>query len=301
MVKICINMMGVETLYAGDPRAQLKAAIIADRIGIDLVSASDHLLVSRSAVEEGKYLNGAKFPYGHFLWQEPAVSLGAIAAVTEHVRLTTAVMIGPLRSPALLAKQLATIDTLSAGRLEVALGAGWMEEEFQASGLPMEGRFGYLEEQIAICRTLWADTEWVRHRGKCIQFSEVRARPLPVQRGGVPILLGLLPSERNVDRIARIADGWASPPLPPADFAAALHRIRQALHQQRRDSESFQARVPCFVLPRADGSPDLDGLLGAARAYIAAGADTLDVPLALLCRNADEIEPLMLRLLSLKS
>ncbi|MDB5985674.1 MAG: fmn-dependent monooxygenase [Nevskia sp.] len=299
-VKIGINMMGVESLYQGDPRAQLKAAMIADRCGIDLVSVSDHLLVSRSAVEEGKYLGGVNFPYGHFDWQEPAVSLGAIAAVTTRVRLTTAIMVGPLRSPALLAKQLATIDALSGGRLEVALGAGWMEEEFAASGMTFNGRFGFLEEQVVVCRKLWSDASWVRHEGKHVSFTDVFAKPRPVQKSGIPVLLGLLPSERNIDRLARVADGWASPPLAPAAFGEAWGKLKQALTALGRDASVFQARVPCYAPPRADGNPDLDALIGAGRAYIDAGATVLDVPLSLLCRDAADIEPLMQLLLTLK-
>lgn len=299
-VRISANMMGVETLYGGSARAQIEIAKIGDRMGIDLVSVSDHLLVSRSAIEEGKYLNGAKFPYGHLDWYEPAVSLGAIAAVTERIRLTTAIMIGPLRSVPLLAKQLATIDALSGGRVEVALGAGWMEEEFEGSNMPLEGRFGYLEEQVEACRKLWVEPGYVSYRGKRTQLKEVYAKPQPVQVGGVPVLLGLLPSERNVERMARIADGWASPPLTPDAFGAARTQLLEALKRAGRDSSRFQCRAPCFMLPDADGKPNIDKLLDVARALIAVGADTLDFPVALLCRHADDIEPFFARLLTLK-
>ena len=299
-IRISANMMGVETLYNGSARAQLEIAKIGDRMGIDLVSVSDHLLVSRSAVEEGKYLNGAKFPYGHLDWYEPAVSLGAIAAVTENIRMTTAILIGPLRSAPLLAKQLATIDALSSGRVEVALGAGWMEEEFEGSNLPMEGRFGYLEEQVEACRKLWTEPGYVSYRGKRTHLNQVYAKPQPVQPGGVPVLLGLLPSARNIERMARIADGWASPPLPPEAFAAARKNLLEAVQRAGRDNARFQCRAPCFMPPGADGKPDVDKLMGVARAFIAAGADTLDFPVALLCRHPDEIAPLFERLLTLK-
>jgi probable F420-dependent oxidoreductase len=300
MVRISVNMMGVESLYGGDPQAQLRAAEIADRTGVDLVTVSDHLVVSRAAVEQGKYLNGAKFPYAHFDWQEPAVSLGAIAAVTRRVHLSTAIMVGPLRPAALLAKQLATLDALSGGRLEIALGAGWMEEEFLAAGVPFEGRFGYLEEQIAVCRTLWGEGTWVSHQGKHLSFPDVCAKPRPVQGKGLPFLLGLAPTERNIDRLARVADGWAVPPLAPDVFAGAWSKVKKALSAGGRDPGAFQVRVPCFSPPRPDGNPDLDNLMLAARAYMGAGATALDFPLALLCRSSDEIEPLMQRLLTLK-
>jgi probable F420-dependent oxidoreductase len=300
-VRISANMMGVESLYDGSARAQIEIAKIGDRMGIDLISVSDHLLVSRSAVEEGKYLNGAKFPYGHLDWYEPAVSLGAIAAVTERIRLTTAIMIGPLRSAPLLAKQLATIDALSGGRIEVALGAGWMDEEFEGSNISMEGRFGYLEEQVEACRKLWTESGYVSYHGKRTQLNEVYAKPQPVQAGGVPVLLGLLPSERNIERMARVADGWAAPPLTPDVFGVARTQLLEAVRRAGRDSDRFQCRAPCFQLSGVDGKADIGKLLDVARAFIVMGADTLDFPVALLCRHRDEIEPLFERLLSLKT
>ena len=129
------------------------------------------------------------------------VALSAAAAVTERVKLVTAILLSPLHgNAALLAKQAASLDRLSGGRLVLGLAAGARPDDFTASGVPMKGRGRVLEEQIAEARAIWAG----ERRGFAGGIG-----PVPASPGGPPIMLGGH-SPKAIDRAARLADAWIS-------------------------------------------------------------------------------------------
>jgi alkanesulfonate monooxygenase SsuD/methylene tetrahydromethanopterin reductase-like flavin-dependent oxidoreductase (luciferase family) len=118
----------------------------------------------------------------------------------------------------LLAKQLATLDVMSRGRLSIGLGVGWQKEEYEAAGVPWEGRYTRFMEQLRVCRLLWSEAPATFH-GRTVDFQKIHAFPRPVQHGGVPIWLGVSPSDLNIARMAEHADGWIpmeqDPPSSP--------------------------------------------------------------------------------------
>jgi probable F420-dependent oxidoreductase len=138
---------------------------------------------------------------------DPLVALGYTAAVTSTIRLGAAVVNYPFSSPLLLAKQAATIDVLSGGRLDLGIGIGWLPEEFTASGADMAGRGARTEEYLSAMRVLWSGENGFH--GAHYHIPPGRQEPPPVQRPGPPVLLGGM-SRAAMRRAGRIADGWVT-------------------------------------------------------------------------------------------
>jgi len=137
---------------------------------------------------------------------DPMVALGYVAARTSRIRLGVAILNLPFVSPAYVAKQAATVDVLSGGRLDLGLGIGWMPEEFAATSASMARRGARTEEYLAVLRTLWAD-EVSSHSGEFYTIPQGRQDPRPVQQPGPPVLLGGM-SRPAMERAGRIAAGW---------------------------------------------------------------------------------------------
>jgi probable F420-dependent oxidoreductase len=139
---------------------------------------------------------------------DPLVTLGYLAAATTSIRLGVAVVNHPFASPLLLAKQAATVDVLSGGRLDLGIGNGWLPEEFTGSGADLAGRGARAEEYIAALRALWSTDRG--YHGSFYDIPPGRQDPPPVQRPGPPILLGGT-SEAAMERAGRVGDGWITP------------------------------------------------------------------------------------------
>jgi probable F420-dependent oxidoreductase len=165
---------------------------------------------------------------------DPVVALGFAAAVTGTVRLGVAVVNAPFLPPAILAKQLGTVDVLSGGRLDVGLGLGWAPHEFAVVGASRERRGPRLAEYVACLRALWADDP-VSFSGDFYEVPPARMLPKPAQRPSPPILLGGS-ADPALRRAGRIADGWVS--SSRADLTEVSHAvatIRGAAQEAGRD------------------------------------------------------------------
>jgi probable F420-dependent oxidoreductase len=145
---------------------------------------------------------------------DPMVSLGYVSAVTSAIRLGVAVVNHPFLSPLLMAKQAATVDVLSDGRLDLGLGIGWLKEEFTGSGALMSRRGPRTVEYVAALRALWSgETGRPGTAGFTGEYYEIpagRQDPPPVQQPGPPVILGGM-SRPAMERAGRIADGWVTP------------------------------------------------------------------------------------------
>lgn len=152
------------------------------------------------------------YPQGHAMGpvyrsvHDPVVTLAYLAGVTSRIRLGVAVLNMPFSSPAMLAKQLASLQAVSGGRLDVGLGLGWLPEEFAASGVPFERRGRRGEEFVHVLRRLWSE-EVVEHKGEFYELPPVHQDPKPLTPP--PILLGGS-AEVALRRAGRLADGWIS-------------------------------------------------------------------------------------------
>ena len=173
---------------------------------------------------------------------DPTVVLGYAAAVTERADLGVAIINAPFESPALLAKQLATLDVLSRGRLIAGLGLGWMPEEFVASSVPFERRGARIEEYIRCLDALWGPDP-VQFDGEFYQVPSSIVVPKPVPRPGSarpPILIGG-DAPAALERIGRIGDGWiSSSRVPPEEFGQRVDVIKAAAEAAGRDVGSLR-------------------------------------------------------------
>ena len=296
MTQVAIGLYGLQRWFGGDFAPITSIVRQADARGVDLVSLTDHVVMGE---------NLQNYPYGKFPapldfpWFEPLTVLGALSAVTERIRLSTGIVIAPLRSAVLLAKQLATLDVLSRGRVSIGLGVGWQREEYDASGVPWEGRYARLDEQIRVCRLLWSEAP-ATFRGLTVHFEKIHAYPRPVQPR-IPIWLGLAPNPRNIARMAEVADGWIPMEQDPAKLAPVIAELRAALEKRGRDPKAFTVRVvPRFVF-RSDGTPDLEATLAAVPELVRVGANMVELFPAAFCRGADELDAFLTRFLAIKA
>jgi probable F420-dependent oxidoreductase len=172
---------------------------------------------------------------------DAAVVMGAVATQTEKLRLGTSVLIAPYRGPLNDARQFATVDVLSGGRLIFGVGAGWLEEEFDALGLPYAERGAMTDECIEIYKRSWCD-DVVSFSGRHYDFANLSMDPKPLQQPRPPILFGsVVPA--GARRAARLCDGlypiFLDPGADPARFAVLQEVVRRELAAQGRDEASF--------------------------------------------------------------
>jgi probable F420-dependent oxidoreductase len=186
---------------------------------------------------------------------DPLVTLGFAAAVTRTARLGVAVVNMPFVSPTLLAKQTATIDVLSGGRLDLGLGLGWADEEYAASGATKENVGRRADEFIVTLRTLWTDAV-VQHDGEFYHIPPMRSEPKPVQRPHPPILLGGT-APPALRRAGRLADGWVSSSRANLTvIGESIDIVKQAARKAGRDPAAL--RFVCRGVVRVRGAVDGD-------------------------------------------
>jgi len=200
---------------------------------------------------------------------EELISLAAAAAVTSRIRLTTSVLLAPLYSnTALFAKQAASLDRLSGGRLVLGLGLGGRDDDFAASGLPTQGKGRRLEEQLTEMKRIWSG----EHRGSAGGIG-----PEPVRPGGPELILGGW-AEASFRRVALFADGWIMGGGPPDMFAQAAAGVDKAWQEAGRPGRPRKLTLAYFALgPEARTQADnyllnYYAFLGDAAQQIAAGA-----------------------------
>jgi probable F420-dependent oxidoreductase len=298
-MKLGLNLMASEALFGGDVSKVLEMVALADRKGVDQVSLSDHLGFNRSAHALRRETN--KFPFVlEQPWYEPISFLSAAAALTTRVRLSTFVLIASLRPALLLAKQLATLDVISKGRVTIGLGVGWQEDEFRAAGMPFDGRFADLEDAIHAMRALWGPAP-AKARGRNFSFEDFYSLPPPAQGAGLPILLGFKPTPRNLDRIARLAEGWAVDPAYRAIFKEKAEELRGLYRQHGRDPSQVELHVGQGAIRNSDGEIDWAAVRTGFNAAVADGATMVTLMVSDFCGKASEVEAFLDQAVSLKA
>jgi probable F420-dependent oxidoreductase len=241
---------------AADPGALGSLAQAAEALAFDSVWVSDHVVVPEQISSSYPYSPDGRFPTAPTQpYLEPLSALGYLAGLTQRVRLGIAVLVLPYRHPLLTAKMIATLDTLSAGRVDLGIGVGWMREEFEALGWPTqvyEGRGRATDEQLRILKAAWTEDVF-SFDGEFYRFPRLGAHPHPLQKPHPPIWVGGH-SKAAIRRTARYADVWlpigARPPadLPPDEIKAGIASLRAEAERFGRDPSSLRICFSTHVL-----------------------------------------------------
>jgi probable F420-dependent oxidoreductase len=190
-----------------DPALFAHLVTTADACGIESIWTVEHVLVPRNYQSEYPYAEGGKMPGPeNSPIPDPFVALAYAAAITKKIRLATGVLILPQRHPAYVAKEVASLDVLSNGRVTLGIGVGWLEEEFDSLGISFTDRATRTRESVEAMRSLWSPGPST-YRGKHFRWNEVESNPKPVQGARVPIVVGGH-SDISARRAARYGDGY---------------------------------------------------------------------------------------------
>ena len=177
---------------------------------------------------------------------DPLIQLAQAAALSDRLKIGTAVYLLPLRHPAPVAKQVASLDTISNGRVIFGVGVGGeFPVEFELCGVPVQERGARLGEGIRVLRKLWSG-EAVAHDGRFYPFPEAAIQPPPAQRGGPPIWCGGR-TDAALRRAGRLADGWMSYVVDPKRYRRSLETIAAAAAESNRKPERFGTSHLLFV------------------------------------------------------
>jgi probable F420-dependent oxidoreductase len=217
--------------------AALELCRRAEAAGFESLWGGEHVVMPSTIESRYPYTADGKIPaQPDTPIPDPLIWLAFAAAAAPTMRLGTCILIVPQRNPLVLAKELATLDRLCGGKLELGIGVGWMKEEFDALGVPWERRGARNDEYIAAMRALWTD-DHVEFHGEFVDFDPVTSRPRPLQPT-IPILVGG-DSEAAIRRAARLADGYFPGEGDAAQIGVLVDRLRRAATDAGRDPMSI--------------------------------------------------------------
>lgn len=211
----------------------------AETTGVESAWTFEHAMVPLDYSSKYPYSQDGKMggkPETNFV--DPLIALTAVAANTTTLRLGTGVNILAQANPLLLAKQAASLDLVSNGRFMLGAGIGWLQEEFDAMGVPFERRGARFDDYIVAIKKVWSG-EVVEHQSEFINWSGFKSYPLPVQKPGVPIIMG--GSKGKIfERLAKHADGWFAPTDDAQSLAPLLEGLKLACAEFGRDYDSIE-------------------------------------------------------------
>ncbi|MGV4924080.1 TIGR03619 family F420-dependent LLM class oxidoreductase [Streptomyces sp. BHT-5-2] len=271
-----------------------RLACAAERAGFDSLWVGDRALVpveprSLYSTPEGP----GPIPREYRAFLDPVSVLGAVAAVTERVRLGTNVLVAPWYPPVLLARTLASVDRLSGGRLDVGLGLGWSRDEYQAIGVPYEGRGERVEEVLDVLDALWAEDGPAQHKGRLWSVPPSHVELGPVQRPRPPVYLAAFhPSA--LARVGRRADGWLPADLPVPVLGHMWSAVRRAAAEAGRDPEALRMVLRTNPVlgpasaPRHPAGNTVESVAAYLRAGAEAGAEEALIDLQMTVRSPEE-------------
>lgn len=220
----------------------------AERCGFSTLWVPEHVVLLDEYASKYPYRSDSRVPGStDSPIADPFLALCAMASVTEKIRLATGICLVPEHNPLVLAKVVATLDSLSEGRVILGTGIGWLEEEFRALGIPWERRAQRTREYIEAMRRLWGDAVSTYH-GEFVNFEGVRSYPKPVHGAALPIFFGG-ESGPALRRVAEYGDGWVGFNLTPDEAAAKTKRIEELLKANGRKRSDVELAASPYTKP----------------------------------------------------
>lgn len=226
-------------------------ACTAERHGFATLWAGEHVVMVDNSKSRYPYSeSGVIAVPGQADWLDPVIALSFAAAASSRIRLATGVLLLPEHNPVIVAKQAASLDRLSAGRLTLGVGVGWSREEFEALGVPFERRGARTAEYVDAMRTLWREDVASFH-GRFVSFDSIRVNPKPVAGQGIPVVVGGN-SDAALGRVAAWGDGWYGFNLDGIEEVRhRLDRLEKLCTESGRDPAGLRLAV-ALAAPRVD-------------------------------------------------
>lgn len=282
----------VSTVYP-QPDLAVQFCQAAERVGFSFAVAVEHVVWPTDYNSKYPYNQTGRLPGDPTtVLPDPLVWMTHVAACTETLRFMTGVLILPQRNAVVLAKQLATMDFMSGGRMELGIGVGWLREEFEAIGVPFERRGKRADETIAAMRALWAGDD-AGYDGELVNFAGISCNPKPVQQP-LPIIIGGH-SEAAARRAGRLGNGFFPATGWDGDYKPLLAIIREEAKRAGRDPGEIQ------ITTGIDPADPLNSALrlaemGIDRVVVPTAPFRKDIPGSLERFAAEVIAPLRARL-----
>jgi probable F420-dependent oxidoreductase len=240
-----LGLFGINVGPCADPDGAVRAARAAEEAGLESLWTGEHVVLPDPQAPPSPAA-----PETPFL--DPTVALTYVAAATERIRLGTGIIILPQRNPLVLAKELASLDVLSRGRLLFGFGIGYLEAEFRALGIPFTEKGPRAEDYLAAMIAVWTQPK-PEHTGRYAAFSGIQAMPRPVQRPHPPIHASGM-TRASLRRAVRLADGWYGFALDVAATARSLEGLREARAELGRPAGKGELEISVTPRERLDAS-----------------------------------------------
>lgn len=271
-----------------EPRAAAAFAGAAEAAGFESIWTVEHVVVPRHYESPYPYSPTGKMPGSEDSpIPDPLIWLTYVAAETERIKLGTGILILPQRNPVVLAKQTATLDQLSGGRLLLGIGVGWLEEEFDAIGVPFSERGARTDDAVAVLRALWTE-DAASHHSAFTNFDECVVRPRPVQPS-VPIHVGGH-TDVAARRAGRLGDGFFPGKGAHVELARLFDVVRVTALEHGRDPSRVELTAGSDKHGGAEALDDVKALadIGVDRVVVPAFAFWRDSAAA-LARYGDDV------------
>jgi probable F420-dependent oxidoreductase len=223
-----MGLFGIGSGPCADPEVALSVAQAAEAAGFESIWTGEHVVLPDPQAPPSPAR--PEFPMLH-----PSTILAYLAGVTERVKLGTGIVLLPQRNPVVLAKELASLDVVSGGRLLFGLGVGYLEAEFRALGVPFEERGARADEYIDAIKALWTQ-EQPAFEGRHVSFGGIQARPRPLQQPHPPFIVGGA-SPPALRRAVTKGNGWYGFALDVDGTAKALEGLREAANEVERPAD----------------------------------------------------------------
>ena len=260
----------VRSGVTADPEWMTSFARHAEACGFESVVLVEHAVVVSDYQSTYPYASSGKMPLpDDCRIPDPLDLMAYLAAVTERIGLATGVLVLPNHHPVVLAKRIATVDVLSAGRVRMCVGVGWMDEELLATGADPRSRGRRTDETISAMRALWADSgpAGADFEGEFFSFRHAHSYPKPARPDGVPIHIGGH-SEAAARRAGRLGDGFQPLGLEPENLALRMTQVRASAEEAGRDPADIELSLSGYLPTTSEEEVESARSAGAVRLIV---------------------------------